>query len=732
MPPVNLKDRIAALQQRNASQPGTSGGEPSPVVLPGASRLKDKIANFERKGAVPTPRGRFGTGAPPSKEALPKKRGELYGNRVPELAKSTGEAALLVRKRTVSSSDPSAAAQLRSTSPDAPPVPTLTGDPSKYGSLEPRGPGVGLLATTRRAVSDVLPRRDSTLESEGTLVGSEEETAVVEKKLEVVPTVEAVAEPEKSPAAATPPDTPAGDLSPSVDAPYSSQFPAPSETESSASPDESKQFSEDAPQAHTVPASPIPMPAESAPKEPVDVGVAPAEAVVSKLESAEEPKAESPVAEAVSVATETLTVDTKAVPTPQRDPTTSPESARTAGSDNVSFATAESPVDVKVKVAEAAEPVSILATPSVTIIPDTPSITSSIATPSTSRTSVNIRQSVLSEMSVGSLALDAREAVIVSEPPQIVSPTVTRAVIVPAPAPAPTRSPIPSPPPVSATEQAVLDRREARKSFHAVVHRKVRETSPAEPLPTPAVPAPPKQTPNFPPPRTPTVQRVRADVPASPQSPGFTDLVTLMADAALLEEQLMTSPTKKPAPPPTLNIQAAIPEITEPEPEKTAVPQSSHLQPEATTPTQSQQSSPSSQSYHSAELASGPSHPVTHVRARTTPAEPTTPSKESRYFSLRGRKGSMPGAYPRNSMCSEMSTESSVFVARPPSPISGHDHPGSDASSVRSSSKSWKSPKKGIGRASSWLFRNKNRSSTVIEGTCKLRLSIDRSLIELE
>ncbi|KAI0759499.1 hypothetical protein BC629DRAFT_1295403, partial [Irpex lacteus] len=101
IPPVNLKDRIAALQQRNASPPqpgseaaalGTPAG-PGRIAMPGASSLRDKIANFERKGAVPVPRGRFGESAPATSDAPLKKRGELYGNRVPELAKSTGEAA---------------------------------------------------------------------------------------------------------------------------------------------------------------------------------------------------------------------------------------------------------------------------------------------------------------------------------------------------------------------------------------------------------------------------------------------------------------------------------------------------------------------------------------------------------------------------------------------------------------------------------------------------------------
>ena len=97
VPPVNLKDRIAALQQRSVS-PGTSL-DSAPLASAsgrapggGVTSLKDKIANFERKGAVPVPKGRFGSGAPPATDGTTKKRGELYGNRVPELQKPTAEA----------------------------------------------------------------------------------------------------------------------------------------------------------------------------------------------------------------------------------------------------------------------------------------------------------------------------------------------------------------------------------------------------------------------------------------------------------------------------------------------------------------------------------------------------------------------------------------------------------------------------------------------------------------
>jgi hypothetical protein len=76
----SLKDRIAALEQRNASA-GSNSNSSTPS-LPTSSALKDRIAKFESKGGVPVPRGSFGMGAPPLEEARLRTRGELYGNRI--------------------------------------------------------------------------------------------------------------------------------------------------------------------------------------------------------------------------------------------------------------------------------------------------------------------------------------------------------------------------------------------------------------------------------------------------------------------------------------------------------------------------------------------------------------------------------------------------------------------------------------------------------------------------
>ena len=88
--PSNLKDRIAALQQRNGS-PSPTPPPTSPrrdvSITPPRGSLRDKIAKFERKGGVPIPRSSFGMGMPPPEDAGSTKSRELYGNRVAALGK---------------------------------------------------------------------------------------------------------------------------------------------------------------------------------------------------------------------------------------------------------------------------------------------------------------------------------------------------------------------------------------------------------------------------------------------------------------------------------------------------------------------------------------------------------------------------------------------------------------------------------------------------------------------
>ncbi|KAF8801653.1 hypothetical protein BYT27DRAFT_7245091 [Phlegmacium glaucopus] len=103
LPATNLKERIAALEQRKAEsvQRATS---PTPSTTSNSSQagssngaLRDRIARFEKKGGVPIPKGRFGLGVPSSVEG-PRKRGELYGNRIPASTRSTSGGTLPISR----------------------------------------------------------------------------------------------------------------------------------------------------------------------------------------------------------------------------------------------------------------------------------------------------------------------------------------------------------------------------------------------------------------------------------------------------------------------------------------------------------------------------------------------------------------------------------------------------------------------------------------------------------
>ncbi|KLO19248.1 hypothetical protein SCHPADRAFT_83327 [Schizopora paradoxa] len=126
-PGVSLKERIAALQQRNGSISPPNSSPPAKGAanaLQGAGALRDKIARFEVKGGVPVPRGSFGLGAPPVREdAALRRKGELYGNRIVsanagkfqsppsgfgskdgQLSLGTGDGSPVQRKRCISTS----------------------------------------------------------------------------------------------------------------------------------------------------------------------------------------------------------------------------------------------------------------------------------------------------------------------------------------------------------------------------------------------------------------------------------------------------------------------------------------------------------------------------------------------------------------------------------------------------------------------------------------------------
>ena len=113
-PATNLKERIAALEQKKAESTASTQRATSPIpsVTPTNSShsgppngaLRDRIARFEKKGGIPVPRGRFGLGAPPVVEG-PRKRGELYGNRIPVSTRTVSGLPLPIRRPVSTSYD---------------------------------------------------------------------------------------------------------------------------------------------------------------------------------------------------------------------------------------------------------------------------------------------------------------------------------------------------------------------------------------------------------------------------------------------------------------------------------------------------------------------------------------------------------------------------------------------------------------------------------------------------
>ncbi|KAH9931702.1 uncharacterized protein BXZ73DRAFT_3370, partial [Epithele typhae] len=93
VPPVDLKARIAALQQQQSSKVQAGAEKSGSQTLPkanavtGPNAFRDRIASFEKQGAVPKPKGRFGFAPPREPDAAPSRAGELYGNRVPGLSR---------------------------------------------------------------------------------------------------------------------------------------------------------------------------------------------------------------------------------------------------------------------------------------------------------------------------------------------------------------------------------------------------------------------------------------------------------------------------------------------------------------------------------------------------------------------------------------------------------------------------------------------------------------------
>lgn len=725
VPPVNLKDRIAALQQRNAGSSNLEHNKQSATA--NAQRttgsLRDKIASFEKQGAVPVPRGSFGLGAPPVDDGSSRRRGELMGNRVPGLSRPMapvpGHPSRAVSpeiaggRRSVSASGP------QTLSPQFRPLsPTFTEDDDTFlhdvaplgadnGSTLPRHPSTSLNAhATRRSVSDVLPQTGGTHLFAEALPESDEGSDTLAPAIVVSNRSESVNLGDATPSVAadasfgvsvTVDDTPTeviGEqlaISPVVVNPDGDEL----------------------------------LQLQTAPKDVRSASVPPVE-----LEQTSEDGNQARLPSTPS--TETISVVFKKDTSVQSEVSVGPSLPLHDSEDDGGDASLEGDM--------------------VSMTDRTSATSSKVSTPSdiavfpsiepAKRFSAMIAEG--DEVADQSLALDTSEAIIVTEPARIVSPIVTRAKLIPVPQGlSPVSSPsnsVPAARPVGPIQpspaqyvEPSLTPKTTTGSFRAVVHRKAAGGSSGEPHYHSTGPI------TRPPP-------LKLSVAEPPQSPGFSDLADLLADAARLEQQLSgigsprkalevnvveapSTPERKPSPEPE----------SEPEPEP-KTPQRRPLSIRLSSPEPIQQvletaeDSSSSQYNSPQEFPSTPElqipEPVTppaQDRRRSRIVSDTPPpvppkSPRPRYFStLLSRKPSaangmlsMPGAYPRNSVCSEMSEES-VFVATPPSPR--FESVGSDTSSVRSSSKSWKMPKKGLSRATSFadrLWHKKGNRNTVI------------------
>ncbi|KAH9917444.1 uncharacterized protein B0H18DRAFT_938513 [Fomitopsis serialis] len=693
-----------------------SAGAPNAARAPGS--LRDKIASFEKQGAVPVPRGSFGLGAPPVDDGSSRRRGELMGNRVPGLSRPVAPAPTHPTRATSPSfADRSRAASATllsgPSSRSVSPTMSADGEADSYGSLEaaleettsPRHSGAW--QARRRSVSDIVAKFSLPAIAVESLPEGQEEAES---------STPAIVLPEELRDSSSEPHPP------------SSITQATSITAENA-PDHSADADGQSSPAVTPPAA-ADEPSSSA-MAVVDTQAASGPAVVAEQSGL-------PVISDVSAATETFPspgvqdqVATAALPVAASDEP-SGVSADTSTRDDVEEAgnkeevttdeVISSAVPSSASLSKHQTPQDSFAFPSVETVP---SVTVSPVQP---------KVVDMEELGNQSLALDTQDAVIITEPPRVVTPVVTRGVLVPVSPISPRTDNSPSEPIPSYVEPS-LTPKTATGSFRAVVHHKVTEGANRS--------------------TSSQAQRV-SDLRAvdSPKSPGFTDLADLLADAALLEKQLsgLGSPRKLPvtnATPSTPPPASALRSMSGPRVEVTIPDQ----------PPANDDVSTSGDGHGSSEYNSPQEFPP--IPAPRTPSPPQTPgpiiptkdrprsrllsdtpppvppkSPRPRYFStLLSRRPSakdglmpMPGAYPRDSVCSEMSEDDSV-LATPPSPR--FDAVGSDTSSVMSSSRSWKMPSKGLARATSfadrlWHKRN-NRNTVLIASPGKQHLHVRKS-----
>ncbi|KAF9022232.1 hypothetical protein BDZ89DRAFT_1070867 [Hymenopellis radicata] len=578
-PQVSLRERIAALQQRDARS--TSPNPPAASLSSHAGALRAKIAKFEMEGAVPAPRGSFGMGAPPLAEnGQQKRRGELYGNRIPNqmrlasnpppssLGRSTSPLPTTRRNASMSGSDfdnsESSKEKLRSFS--ASPPPSIETD-------KPRRPSFATaLDIARRADADtqsrdispsptpLVRRRFSSFTSddapprvaapdESTLVNS---IAVHFTGDSILPqtTGDSFIQPKYLPSLLTEADEEDEDeLYQELEIPANNSADPIAPTVDSTSPSDNPVIciTEEAPAIHTphLPAGEdeIGLTEDEATK------AAPPNAISIVVEDADNTPTPTPEpAPTISAKDETLpspssrTVEEK-TPTPSSQPQDSPA---LTSSPSTSEARPRLSGDTNPEAnSRSARPISMSSIMSDTDslftmptflelkttpryqykdMPDSPFIIA----PATPFESTPVRErppSMLDDSSGSSCSSDSRGATFTRQQDQ--SPIETEFGVVTVHTQSHSfklGTPIQGySEPVTPTEDRFLP---GTKSFSAVVHGKIREVHTLHPKSNPTVPM------------TPQMKRIRKSVVEPPPSPGSGDLALLMQNAALLESRL--------------------------------------------------------------------------------------------------------------------------------------------------------------------------------------------------
>lgn len=682
---VNLKERIAALQQRNNASQSSNGLSPSNSshANPPRNTLREKIAKFEEKGGTPIPRGSFGLGAPPAEEGAVKKSRELYGNRIAALGQGRpGLAPQQVQTRAVTSPSMPVSPRRRylstssSISGGSPTLSDLVASdvPPASGNSSLPSPGPSrrnsTAALNRRSVIDIIVKFD--------------------EPSSVPPTprrTRTVSESNISPSFALPLDFPTLQTMEET-SPVEGAFPIALKDQPT-------------PDVPTELPGPVQFPS-LAPSAPLETEQSP-------------PRPLSPP---------------KVVQTPEAAVTNLPEIPESSPTVESTYSREKISVSIPLDSAIAHN----VRSPSVISPPMASSVSSPVAVDKpTGRKG-------------GSISLDTSDTQISRSTPSAVSPFPTR--------PTPESSLPSTMSPIELYEDAVTPTA-GPKGYSVVVHGRTSESGPDR------VSRPSSRTgtysssghknsldstgSNHPH----TVLRskrqfkhLQGSVADPPASPSANDLTALLQEAAWLEQRLMDGST---------SIQEPVTPVLEPDVQSNSpvsTDASTTPSPLLITPSRLQ----SIEIQHPQQPISFYSPPTLQIHAPAASAAdeevpPTPPPKSARtrrYFSLRSKLPTMPGAYPRHSMSSEISSEDSAPVTTPPSPTfdlvmppkSSHDGMSvksaksgrsfrsalsgksgkSEASSMRESLKL--SPRRSVARATSFaerLLARASRTKSIIE-----------------